>query len=73
MEITMRHKAVEPMERSYSQACLVEAPKRWLFVSGQTPTDEADGRPRPSTTSAGWPGVTLSASSPPRAWAWTTW
>jgi len=38
----MRHKAFEPQARSYSQACLVEAPRRWLFVSGQTPTD-ADG------------------------------
>lgn len=45
MEITMRHKAFEPMERSYSQACLVEAPKRWLFVSGQTPTDETGAAP----------------------------
>jgi len=41
----MRHKAFEPMERSYSQACLVEAPRRWLFVSGQTPTDEAGAAP----------------------------
>jgi len=40
--MAMKHKAFEVEARSYSQACLVEAPKRWLYISGQTPTD-ADG------------------------------
>jgi enamine deaminase RidA (YjgF/YER057c/UK114 family) len=31
---------IRPTQASYAQACLVERPSRWLFISGQTPTDE---------------------------------
>ena len=41
----MRHKVFEQQARSYSQACLVEAPTRWLYISGQTPTDETGAAP----------------------------
>ncbi|TAJ71970.1 MAG: RidA family protein [Phenylobacterium sp.] len=41
----MRHRTFERQARSYSQACLVEAPRRWLFVSGQTPTDAEGAAP----------------------------
>lgn len=41
----MRHKTFEEQARSYSQACLVEAPTRWLYISGQTPTDETGAAP----------------------------
>lgn len=41
----MRRKTFEGQALSYSQACLVEAPQRWLFVSGQTPTDAEGAAP----------------------------
>ncbi|MFC3711100.1 RidA family protein [Sphingoaurantiacus capsulatus] len=37
----MANKAINPQATSYAQAHLVEAPTRWLFVSGQVPADDA--------------------------------
>jgi len=35
----MPSKAINATNRSYAQACLIESPARWLFVSGQVPAD----------------------------------
>jgi enamine deaminase RidA (YjgF/YER057c/UK114 family) len=40
-----RGRAFEPSGLSYSQAYLVEAPRRMLFVSGQVPVDGDDAPP----------------------------
>lgn len=37
----MPNRAINPTGVSYAQAHLVEAPTRWLFVSGQIPVDTA--------------------------------
>lgn len=37
--------AIHPTGLSYAQASLVQAPQRWLFISGQVPTDEAGATP----------------------------
>src|SRR4051812_5764760 len=36
--------AIDPQPRSYAQGTVVEAARRWLFVSGQVP-ETADGIP----------------------------
>lgn len=41
----MPNRAINPTSVSYAQAHLVEAPTRWLFVSGQIPVDAADQVP----------------------------
>ena len=41
----MPNRAINPTGVSYAQAHLVEAPTRWLFVSGQVPVDEANNVP----------------------------
>ncbi len=41
----MPNRAINPTGVSYAQAHLVEAPARWLFVSGQIPVDETDRVP----------------------------
>lgn len=41
----MPNRAINPTGVSYAQAHLVEAPTRWLFVSGQIPVDEKDEVP----------------------------
>lgn len=41
----MPNRAINPTGVSYAQAHLVEAPTRWLFVSGQIPVDEKDQVP----------------------------
>jgi enamine deaminase RidA (YjgF/YER057c/UK114 family) len=41
----MPSKAINASGRSYAQACLVEAPARLLFVSGQIPVDEKQRAP----------------------------
>lgn len=41
----MPNRAIDPTGVSYAQAHLVEAPTRWLFVSGQIPVDEKDAVP----------------------------
>lgn len=41
----MPNRAINPTGVSYAQAQLVEAPTRWLFVSGQIPVDEKDRVP----------------------------
>ena len=41
----MSNRAINPTGVSYAQAHLVEAPTRWLFVSGQIPVDETDQVP----------------------------
>lgn len=41
----MPNRAINPTGVSYAQAHLVEAPRRWLFVSGQIPVDEKDAVP----------------------------
>lgn len=41
----MPNRAINPTGVSYAQAHLVEAPTRWLFVSGQIPVDEKDAVP----------------------------
>lgn len=38
-------RAINPTGVSYAQAHLVEAPTRWLFVSGQVPVDANDEVP----------------------------
>jgi enamine deaminase RidA (YjgF/YER057c/UK114 family) len=41
--------AVRPIQAggaSYSQSCLVENPRRWLFISGQVPADSTGAVPR---------------------------
>lgn len=40
-----RGRAFEPSGLSYSQAFLVEAPRRMVFVSGQVPTDDDGAAP----------------------------
>jgi 2-iminobutanoate/2-iminopropanoate deaminase len=40
-----RGRAFEPSGLSYSQAYLIEAPRRMLFVSGQVPVDGDDAPP----------------------------
>lgn len=42
---TGRRRAFEPSGSSYSQAFLVEAPRRMLFVSGQVPVDDDGATP----------------------------
>lgn len=39
-------RAIEPSGSSYSQAYMVTAPQRWLFVSGQVPADAAGEVPQ---------------------------
>lgn len=41
----MPNRTINPTGVSYAQAHLVEAPTRWLFVSGQIPVDEKDRVP----------------------------
>lgn len=41
----MPNRAINPTGTSYAQAHLVEAPTRWLFISGQIPVDAADQIP----------------------------
>jgi len=41
----MSNRAINPTGVSYAQAHLVEAPTRWLFISGQIPVDERDQVP----------------------------
>jgi enamine deaminase RidA (YjgF/YER057c/UK114 family) len=41
----MPNRAINPTGVSYAQAHLVEAPTRWLFVSGQVPVDETNNVP----------------------------
>lgn len=41
----MPNRAINPTGVSYAQAHLVEAPTRWLFVSGQIPVDETNNVP----------------------------
>ncbi|MGH6632710.1 RidA family protein [Sphingopyxis sp.] len=41
----MPSRAINPTGVSYAQAHLVEAPTRWLFVSGQIPVDEKENMP----------------------------
>lgn len=41
----MPNHAINPTDISYAQAHLVEAPTRWLFVSGQIPVDAAEQVP----------------------------
>ncbi|MHA4835407.1 RidA family protein [Sphingopyxis sp. MSC1_008] len=41
----MPSRAINPTGVSYAQAHLVEAPTRWLFVSGQIPVDEDENVP----------------------------
>lgn len=41
----MPHRPVNPTAFSYAQAHLVEAPARFLFVSGQIPVDQQDRVP----------------------------
>ena len=41
----MPNRTINPTGVSYAQAHLVEAPTRWLFVSGQIPVDEKDEVP----------------------------
>lgn len=36
---------IRPTGSSYAQASLVQAPQRWLFISGQVPADEAGATP----------------------------
>ncbi len=38
----MEHTVIDPQERSYAQGALVTGVTRWLYVSGQVPT-EPDG------------------------------
>jgi enamine deaminase RidA (YjgF/YER057c/UK114 family) len=42
---TMIPTPIRPTGVSYAQASLVQAPQRWLFVSGQVPTDAAGVTP----------------------------
>jgi enamine deaminase RidA (YjgF/YER057c/UK114 family) len=39
-------RSIGATQASYAQACLVEGPRRWLFVSGQVPADPAGNVPR---------------------------
>ncbi|KTE14027.1 RidA family protein [Sphingopyxis sp. H115] len=41
----MPNRAINPTGVAYAQAHLVEAPTRWLFVSGQIPVDAEDKVP----------------------------
>jgi 2-iminobutanoate/2-iminopropanoate deaminase len=38
-------RSIHPTGASYAQGCLVDQPRRWLFVSGQVPADDAGAVP----------------------------
>jgi 2-iminobutanoate/2-iminopropanoate deaminase len=42
---SLANRAIHPTGASYSHACLVDAPDRWLFISGQVPADDAGAAP----------------------------